>query len=103
MPKNQATFMAEMLNDLLAALKVRLLSTISRFGRLAKGTYAASRFTKSQWISSDSTTTRCSRQISPIRVRSSADQALPVGFCGLHRMKALARRARRSKSSKSIR
>ncbi len=45
--------------------------------------------TKSQWISSASTTTRCFRQISPIRSMSSALQQLPVGFCGLQRMNEL--------------
>src|SRR3954470_3261709 len=87
--KNHATFIAARLNDLLAALKVMLLLTISLFGRLANGVYFAPRDTKSQWISSASTTTRRRRQISPRRVMSSADQQFPVGFCGLQRMNVL--------------
>ena len=86
---------------MLPDLKVRLFATISG-SRVAKGVYMLPRVTKSQWISSASTTQRCFRQISPMRVRSSGDQWLPVGFCGLQRMKELQRRARRSKSSKSI-
>ena len=74
---------------MLAALKVMLLSTIAWLGRLANGVYFWPLATKSQWISSASTTTRCLRQISPMRVRSSALQQLPVGFCGLHRMNEL--------------
>ena len=94
--------MAARLKVLLTALNVMQLSTISVLGRLAKGVYFWPFVTKSQWISSESTTTRCLRQISPIRVKSSADQQLPVGFCGLQRMNTLARLALRSKSSKSI-
>src|SRR5690349_14060137 len=73
-------------NDLLAALNVMLLSTTALFGRLMKGVYFCPLLTQSQWISSASTSTRCFRQISPMRSRSSADQQLPVGFCGLQRM-----------------
>ena len=86
---------------MLAALKVRLLSTISLSGRLWKGVYLLSAVTKSQWISSASTMTRLRRQISPMRSRSSSDQQLPVGFCGLHSRKVFTRVARRSKSSQS--
>src|SRR5215813_13039287 len=87
--KNQAHFIAARPNDLLAALNVMLLLTTALFGRLANGTYFSPLFAKSQWISSARTSTRCFRQISPSRIRSSADHILPVGFCGLHRMKAL--------------
>ena len=88
---------------MLAALNVRLLLTMALFGRLANGVYFWPLLTQSQWISSASTTTRCLRQISPMRVRSSADQQLPVGFCGLHRMKeCVSMLMRRSNSSKSI-
>ena len=72
---------------MLAALKVMLLSTTALFGRLANGVYFCPLATQSQWISSASTTTRCFRQISPMRSRSACDQQLPVGFCGLQRMK----------------
>ena len=85
--KYQATLLAARLKVLLLDLKVTLLSAI--FGsRLANGVYFCPFVTKSQWISSESTGTRCSRQISPMRVMSSADQQFPVGFCGLQRMKA---------------
>src|SRR5579871_1114227 len=86
--KNHAHFIAASPNDLLAALKVTLLSTTALFGSVAKGVYLLPFVTKSQWISSASTSTRCFRQISPMRIRSSCDQVLPVGFCGLHRMNA---------------
>ena len=75
--------------DLLAALNVMLLLTTSLLDRLANGVYFCPLATQSQWISSASTTTRCLRQISPMRSRSAALQQLPVGFCGLHRMKLL--------------
>ena len=74
---------------MLAALKVMLLSTTALLGRLANGVYFWPLATKSQWISSASTTTRCFRQISPMRSRSAWLQQLPVGFCGLQRMKLL--------------
>src|SRR5207244_12988598 len=100
--KNHAHFIAARPNDLLAALKVMLLLTTALFGRLANGVYLFPFVTKSQWISSASTTTRRRRQISPRRVRSSGDQQLPVGFCGLHRMNVFVSwLMRRSKSSKS--
>src|SRR5450759_188183 len=98
--KYHAHFMAARPNDLLAALKVRLLLTIALFGRVANGVYFWPRVTQSQWISSASTITRRRRQISPMRVSSSDVQALPVGFCGLHRMNVLVLRLMRcSKSS----
>src|SRR5215475_6180446 len=84
--KNQAHFIAARPNDLLAALKVMLFLTISLLERVANGVYLLPLFTKSQWISSASTTTRRRVQISPTRIRSSGDQQLPVGFCGLHRI-----------------
>ena len=87
---------------MLAALKVRLLLTIALFGSAANGVYFWPLVTQSQWISSASTMTRWRRQISPMRVSSSGVQQLPVGFCGLQRMKVLVSRLmRRSKSSKS--
>ena len=79
--------MAASPNDLLAALNVMLLLTMALFGRVANGVYFWPLLTKSQWISSASTMTRRRRQISPSRIRSSALQQLPVGFCGLQRMK----------------
>src|SRR5437867_11968179 len=101
--KNQADFIAASPNDLLAALKVMPLLTTALFGSVANGVYLTPLFTKSQWISSARTTTRRRRQISPRRIRSSGDQQLPVGFCGLQRMKAFVSwLMRRSKSSKSI-
>src|SRR5258707_406575 len=101
--KNHAHFIAARPNDLLAALKVTLLFTTALFGRLANGVYLLPFVTKSQWISSARTTTRRRRQISPRRIRSSGDHALPVGFCGLQRMNAFVSwLMRRSKSSKSI-
>src|SRR5262245_11955872 len=101
--KNHAHFIAARPNDLLAALKVMLLLTTALFGSDANGVYLLPFVTKSQWISSASTMTRRLRQISPSRIRSSADHALPVGFCGLHRMNAFVSwLMRRSKSSKSI-
>src|SRR5215207_9155817 len=100
---HHATLCAARPNDLLAALKVMLLSTTALFERLANGVYFCPLLTQSQWISSDSSTTRCFRQISPMRSRSSGDQQLPVGFCGLQRMKlCVSMLMRRSKSSKSI-
>src|SRR3954469_16287156 len=84
--KNHHHFIAARPNDLLAALKVMLLLTIALSGRLANGVYFCPFWTKSQWISSASTTTRRFRQISPSFIRSACDQVLPVGFCGLHRM-----------------
>src|SRR5262245_10361678 len=84
--KNHAHFIAASPNDLLAALNVMLLLTLSLFGRVANGVYLFPFVSKSQWISSESTTTRRRRQISPIRVRSSGDQQFPVGFCGLQRI-----------------
>ena len=83
--KNQAAFIAAKLNVLLAALKVRLLSTISLSGKLAKGVYRWPFMTKSQCISSANTMVRCFKQISPIRNNSSSVQTFPVGFWGLHR------------------
>ena len=56
--KNHAHFIAARPNDLLAALNVMLLLTIALFGRLANGVYLFPLVTKSQWISSASTTTR---------------------------------------------
>src|SRR5262249_43564105 len=101
--KNHAHFIAARPNDLLAALNVMLLLTTALFGRLANGTYLLPLFWKSQWISSATPTTRLRRQISPSRIRSSCDHMFPVGFCGLHRMKALVSMLMRfSKSSKSI-
>src|SRR5262245_10193372 len=101
--KNHAHFIAARPNDLLAALKVMLLLTTALFGSVANGVYLTPLFAKSQWISSERTTTRRRRQISPRRIRSSGDQTLPVGFCGLQRMSALVSLLiRRSKSSKSI-
>src|SRR5213596_2044764 len=101
--KNHAHFIAASPKDLLAALKVMLLFTIALFGKVANGVYLPLLLTKSQWISSASTTTRLLRQISPRRIKSSGDQTLPVGFCGLHRMTALVSMLIRfSKSSKSI-
>src|SRR5213593_3392716 len=101
--KNQAHFIAASPNDLLAALKVMLLLTTALFGSVANGVYLTPLFTKSQWISSARTTTRRRRQISPMRVRSSGDQQLPVGLCGLQRINVLVSwQMRRSRSSKSI-
>src|SRR4030095_2126393 len=101
--KNHAHFIAARPKDLLAALKVMLLLTTALFGSVENGVYLWPLLTKSQWISSASTTTRRRRQISPRRIRSSGDQVFPVGFCGLHRMNALVSwLMRRSKSSKSI-
>src|SRR5438876_8207413 len=98
--KNHAHFIAARPNDLLAALKVMLLFTTALFGSVANGVYLTPLLTKSQWISSASTTTRRRRQISPSRIRSCCDQTLPVGFCGLQRMKAFVSfEMRRSKSS----
>src|SRR5688572_29001618 len=98
-----ACFIAARPNDLLAALNVMLLLTISLFGRLLNGVYLFPLVTQSQWISSASTRTRRRRQISPTRVRSSALQQLPVGFCGLHKSNVLVSwLMRRSRSSKSI-
>src|SRR5712672_3127060 len=100
--KYHAHFMAARPNDLLAALNVMLLLTIALFGSVANGVYLWPLVTQSQWISSASTITPCLRQISPIRVSSAGVQALPVGFCGLHRMKVLVCGLMRfSKSSKS--
>src|SRR6186997_2003896 len=84
--KNQAHFIAARPNDLLAALKVTLLFTTALFGSVENGMYFCPLVAKSQWISSASTSTRFFRQISPMRIRSSADHMLPVGFCGLQRM-----------------
>src|SRR5207247_6456210 len=78
--KNHAHFIAARPNDLLAALNVMLLLTIALFGRLANGVYLFPFVTQSQWISSARTMTRRRRQISPSRIRSSADQKLPEGF-----------------------
>src|SRR5271156_3202404 len=101
--KNHAHFIAARPNDLLAALNVRLLFTTALFGRLANGVYFWPFVTKSQWVSSASTTTRRRRQISPTRIRSSGDQQFPVGFWGLQRMATFVSwLMRRSKSSKSI-
>src|SRR5438105_15312911 len=86
--KNHAHFIAARPNDLLAALNVMLLLTTALLGNVANGVYLLPLVAKSQWISSASTSTRFRRQISPRRIRSSGDQALPVGFCGLHRMNA---------------
>src|SRR5262245_51031160 len=86
--KNHAAFIAARPNDLLAALNVMLLLTIALSGSVANGVYFCPFCTKSQWISSASTTTRCFRQISPSFNRSSCDQVFPVGFCGLQRMYA---------------
>src|SRR6185295_19381258 len=76
--KNHAHFIAARPNDLLPALKVTLLFTIALSGRLANGVYFWPFWTKSQWISSARTTTRCFRQISPSFRRSSCDQVFPV-------------------------
>src|SRR5436853_6484392 len=101
--KNHAHFIAARPKDLLAALNVMLLFTTALFGSVANGVYLFPLVTKSQWISSASTTTRRRRQISPRRVRSSGDQQLPVGFWGLQRMNTFVSwLMRRSKSSKSI-
>src|SRR5438093_5645073 len=101
--KNHAHFIAARPKDLLAALNVMLLLTTALFGSVANGVYLFPLLTKSQWISSASTTTRLRRQISPSRIRSPDDHVLPVGFCGLHRMNAfVSMLMRRSKSSKSI-
>src|SRR5262249_35199730 len=64
--KNQAHFIAARPNDLLAALYVTLLFTTALFGSVANGVYFAPLVTKSQWISSASTSTRFFRQISPM-------------------------------------
>ena len=101
--KNHAHFIAARPNDLLAALKVMLLLTIALSGSVANAVYFCPFWTKSQWISSASTTTRCFRQISPSFRRSSCDHVFPVGFCGLQRMYAFVSPLMwRSNSSKSI-
>src|SRR5881628_341106 len=101
--KNHAHFIAASPNDLLAALNVMLLFTIALSGSVANGVYFCPFDTKSQWISSASTTTRRLRQISPIFIRSACDHVLPVGFCGLQRMYTLVSGPMwRSNSSKSI-
>src|SRR5262245_45925551 len=87
--KKYAHFIAARLNDLLADLNVKLLRTIASFSRLAKGVYFCPFVTKSQWISSASTSTRFFRQISPSVIKSCFVQTLPVGFCGLHRISVL--------------
>src|SRR2546423_13505435 len=101
--KNQAHFIAARPNDLLAALNVRLLRTTSLFGSDANGVYLFPFVTKSQWISSARTTTRRFRQISPRRIKSSRDQQLPGGFCGVQRMNGFVSGAMRgAESAKSI-
>ena len=80
--------MAARLNVLLIALNETLLFTTSLSGRLANGTYSFPFVTKSQWISSERTTIRRSRQRRPSLSMSSSDQQLPVGFCGLQRINA---------------
>src|SRR5436190_18519693 len=101
--KNHAHFIAARPNDLLAALNVMLLLTTALFGRLANGVYLLPLVTQSQWISSARTMTRRRRQMSPSFSRSSFDQVLPVGFCGLQRISVLVSCViLRSRSSKSI-
>src|SRR5262252_5758123 len=85
--KYHAHFIAARPNDLLAALNVMLLLTIALFDSVENGVYFWPLVTQSQWISSARTMTPWRRQISPILVSSSGVHALPVGFCGLHRMK----------------
>ncbi|API74836.1 hypothetical protein AC251_09860 [Ralstonia pseudosolanacearum] len=74
------------LKVLLAEVHVRLCAA-KRGSREAKGMCRRDGArTKSWWISSAITRMPWRRQISPIVRRSSSDQTLPVGLCGLERM-----------------
>ena len=68
------------------ALKVTLLFTTASSGTLANGVYRCPARMTSEWISSASTTTSCSRASRPMRSSSSSVHTLPVGFCGLQTM-----------------
>ena len=72
----QPHFIAARPNDLLAALNVRLFMTMSLFASVAYGVYVLPLVTKSQWISSASTTTRRLVQISPSLVEILARPAV---------------------------
>src|SRR5690606_3427646 len=92
------------LNVLLGAIQV--IELFRNDGLMvAKGICRLSSNTKSQWISSETTSTLCLRQISPRRSSSLFVQTLPAGLCGLHRIKSFTfgSLALASKSSKSIR